>query len=758
MRHVAKAKKEGSAGGRKLVTYEEKRDPALTTEPFGSDVPEAAQSTTVGSFVVHQHDATRMHFDLRLEMGGTLSSFAVPKGPTLDPEAKHLAVNTEDHPIEYLDFEDVIPDGQYGAGAMIAWDRGKVTYLEGPAETQKPKGKLDFVLSGMKLHGRFALVKLKKGDKEWLLLKKKDGQEDPGHEIITEKPRSVLSGLTVEELLTRDARIEDVETRARAFGAAWREQDEGREHAERNERSVRADDPHGSNGAFGPLAWTRPRLLSPKGTSPRAHVALGGLRAFAEKTERGARIIVDDGTARDVSSYYPELLRALDALPSRSLTLDGEIVFFTGGGVVSMAQLTPRLALLSGGDARGAVRDHPATFVAFDVLRVGNTDVRGATLTKRLALLSSIVPELGFVRRAPESGDPAPFHVFANAHGLPGVVVREDGEPYAAEWAFLPAKEAGQPFSVQDHGKGGALTLRTAKVTNRQKIFFPELGITKGEVVDYYVQIAPFLLPYLQDRPLVVVRYPDGIHGKSFFQWNVPQTSPSWMRHVEVPSDDGRKKHAFLVDDLASLVHVVNLGAIPLHILAFREGGRMICDFFTVDFDVKEAGLARALPILKTLRELLTATGLTGFPKTSGQTGMHVLVPLGPGQSFDVGRALCELFGRLLVSRHPEDATMERVTGRREGKVFIDVGQTGPSRTIVSPYALRATPEATVSMPLDWDSALTLDTPSRFTVRTAPETVRAHGCPMRALLTETPDVAGAVARLSELLGAKPGSR
>ncbi len=737
MRHVAKAKKSAgdAAPPRKLVTYEEKRNPALTTEPFGGDVAEgeAAQSTTVGSFVVHQHDATRMHFDLRLEMGGTLSSFALPKGPTLDPDTKHLAVNTEDHPIEYLDFEDVIPDGQYGAGAMIAWDRGKVTYLEGPAEKQKPTGKLDFVLSGMKLHGRFALVKLKKGDKAWLLLKKKDGQEDPGHDIIASQPRSVLSGMTVQELVTRDARIADAEARARTLGVP-------------------------GTGNEANVVWTRPRLTSLKGKAPHAHLALGGLRAFAEKTERGARIVVDDGTARDVSIYYPELLRALDALPARAITLDGEIVFLTGGGDVSMAQLGPRLALLSVGDARGAVRDHPATFVAFDVLRVGDTDVRGAKLTERLALLASLLPELGFVRRAPEAEDPAPFHVFAKSRGLPGVLVREGGDPYAADWAFMPAVEAGQPFSVQDHGKGGALTLRTAKVTNRQKIFFPELQVTKGEVVDYYVQIAPVLLPYLQDRPLVVVRYPDGIHGKSFFQWNVPQTSPSWMRHVEVPSDDGRKKHAFLVDDIASLVHVVNLGAIPLHILAFREGARTICDFFTVDFDVKETGLARALPILKTLRELLLAAGLTGFPKTSGQTGMHVLVPLGPGQSFDVGRTLCEIFGRLLVSHHPRDATMERVTGKREGKVFIDVGQTGPSRTIVSPYALRATPEATVSMPLTWDAALALDTPARFTVRTAPALVHEHGCPMRGLLTEKPDVAGAVARLSELLGAKPGSR
>jgi bifunctional non-homologous end joining protein LigD len=744
MRHVAKPGKEKSSRvgpantGRPLSTYEQKRDPGLTTEPFGGDVADGVTATRVGSFVVHQHDATRMHWDLRLEIGGTLASFAIPKGPTLDPEAKHLAVNTEDHPIEYLDFEDTIPEGQYGAGAMIVWDRGSVTYLDQPAETQKPKGKLDFVLSGMKLRGRFALVKLKKGVEEWLLLKKKDGQEDAAHDILSAQPRSVLSGLTVKELPQRGALVLGLEGQARALGVAVKS---------------------GSSVETGKLGWTRPRLVQKAAPSGHVHLALGGVRAFAVKDVRGARIIVDDGTARDVSIYYPELLRTLDALPANAFALDGEIVFLGGGGDVKMQSLGPRLELLAAGDMRGATRDFPATFVAFDVLRVGEADLSHAPLRDRLALLAALVPELGFIRRAPEAeGDPAAFVAFARSRGLPGAIVRSAEDDYAAEWSFLPAAQAGQPFTVQDHGKGGALTLRSARVTNRQKVFFPELGITKGEVVDYYVQIAPVLLPFLADRPLVVVRYPDGIHGKSFFQWNVPQTSPSWLRHVEITSDDGRKKHAFLVDDLPSLIHVVNLGAIPLHILGFREGTRTHCDFFTVDFDVKEAGLGRALPMLKTLRSLLESAGLRGFPKTSGQTGMHVLVPLGPLQSFDVGRALCELFGRLLVAEHPNDATMERVTGRREGKVFIDVGQTGPSRTIVSPYALRATPQATVSMPISWEQAVELDAPSRFTVRTAPALVREHGCAMKDLLLEKPDVGAAVTRLSELLGAKPGSR
>src|SRR5688572_16116750 len=173
-----------------LERYRDKRDPTRTNEPFGAERISSPQETWRGDFVVHQHGARRMHWDLRIEMGGTLKSFAVPRGPSLDPVDKRLAVQTEDHPIEYLDFEDVIPEGNYGAGPMIVWDIGRVQYLEQPAEAGEQKGKLDFLLFGQKLKGRFALVLTGKnkdpelgGQRQWLLLKKPDQHSRAGTDV-----------------------------------------------------------------------------------------------------------------------------------------------------------------------------------------------------------------------------------------------------------------------------------------------------------------------------------------------------------------------------------------------------------------------------------------------------------------------------------------------------------------------------------------------------------------------------------------------
>src|SRR5215471_17180655 len=207
-----------------LDTYRRKRDPSRTNEPFAAERIDSPAASMVGAFVVHLHDARRRHWDLRLQIGGTLKSFAVPRGPSLDPKDKRLAVNTEDHPLEYVDFEDVIPEGNYGAGAMIAWDMGRVRYLEPPVAGVE-KGKLDFLLSGYKLLGRFALVHT--GDRkgrapeeknQWLLIKKEDAHSSPDRDIIDELPESVLSGLTVEQLAGRADVTRSLESFAAGLG------------------------------------------------------------------------------------------------------------------------------------------------------------------------------------------------------------------------------------------------------------------------------------------------------------------------------------------------------------------------------------------------------------------------------------------------------------------------------------------------------------------------------------------------------------
>jgi bifunctional non-homologous end joining protein LigD len=251
-----------------------------------------------------------------------------------------------------------------------------------------------------------------------------------------------------------------------------------------------------------------------------------------------------------------------------------------------------------------------------------------------------------------------------------------------------------------------------------------------------------------------MVRYPDGIRGKSFYQWNVPHGTPDWLRRAVLVRDEDpdaepekREKVTFLLDDVDALVYLANLGTIPLHVLACREETRHFCDFLTLDFDIGEHPFERAVVLALTLREILDEVGMVGYPKTSGQKGLHVLVPLGPGVPFEAAKLLCELFGRLVVERHPKIATLERRVDQRGGRALVDIGQTGPSRTIVAPYSVRAWPGATVSTPLYWEEVHVALDPRRFTLLTVPARIAESGDPLQGLLDERPDVATAVQTL-----------
>jgi bifunctional non-homologous end joining protein LigD len=292
-------------------------------------------------------------------------------------------------------------------------------------------------------------------------------------------------------------------------------------------------------------------------------------------------------------------------------------------------------------------------------------------------------------------------------------------------------------------------------VTNRHKVFWPDDGYTKGDLCDYYAAIAPAMLPYLDGRPIVLVRYPDGINGKNFFQWHVPAGTPDWIRRLQIrdPEDQSHKgpKTVFLVDSVDGLVHIANLGCIPIHVLAARERSLDECDFLTVDFDIGERPFADAVTLALELKSLLDEIGLAGYPKTSGQKGLHVLVPVGPGISFDAAKLLVELLGRLVTSKHPDIATMERRVSKRGPRVFVDTGQTGRSRTIVAPYSLRAVPGATASTPLFWNEVHAGLDPARFNLASVPVRVAELGDPMRGFLDQRPDIQSALVRISSRL-------
>ena len=855
----------GSAARDPLGTYRDKRDPSRSNEPFAAARPRAS-ATLQGRFVVHLHAATRRHFDLRLEIGSTLKSFAVPRGPSLDPKEKRLAMNTEDHPLEYLEFEDVIPEGNYGAGPMIVWDRGRVRYLEGSAEEGLARGKLDFELAGFKLRGRFALVhsgaRRKPGvaENQWLLLKKEDAFSAEPARAAAEDERSIVSGLLVEEL---DRRAEiSIELEADA--------------ARRGAREARVD----ASGLGPMLCSTGDAPLDDPGWI--YELKLDGARILAQKT--GPSVALRDRPGRLASRSFPEIVSALAALPAEGFVLDGEIVAFDEHGRPSFQRLASRLMAARPEEIAAAAAETPVVYVVFDLLALGSRRLTDLPLVERKALLERLVRGRGLVRALDHiEGSGQALYDLCRAEALEGIVAKRASSRYqpgkrSPDWVKVKCErdedfvvvgwEAGRGsraklgalrlasrdgdgwvlrgkvgsglgraslrelekrltaleietcpaaggltpsrgevhharpelvVSVRFSGwtddgmlrapvfRGvrddlepesctvappaaealdfdalpapGSLSVSRVAITNPNKVFWPAEGYTKRDLAEYYAAVAPVMLPFLRDRPVLLVRYPDGIEGKSFYQWRPPPGAPSWLKSLELRDDEpgedratgDKSKNVFLLDDLDALLYVVNLGCIPIHVLASRSGDLESGDFFTVDFDVGRSSLREAVTLGLTLRELLSAVGLVGYPKTSGQTGLHVLVPVGPGVSFDTTRTLAELFGRLLELRHPKLATTERRIERRGARVFVDTGQTGRSRAIVAPYSVRAVAGATVSTPLAWEELHSALDPRRFDIVSVPQRVAERGDPMSGLLDERPDMGGLLARIEGLV-------
>jgi bifunctional non-homologous end joining protein LigD len=788
---------------------------------------------------VHCHDASRLHYDLRLQVGGVLESFAVPKGPSLRLDDRRLAVHTEAHPLRYLDFEGVIPEGNYGAGAMIVWDRGRVSYPRDSAEEGLEKGALSFELDGFKLKGRFSLVRPAKQDgkqDQWLLIKRDDAfvSED---DVTESRPRSVLSGMTVQDLGNARRLYDEALEEAAAAGAK-----KGEVHASRVTPMLCTLDDVPVDRA----GWIY-------------ELKLDGVRILADRSGTEARLFYR--THRSATVSFPEIVEALKTLLAKDVVLDGEIITFDEEGLPSFQKLGRRVHARRAGDIRLLRDATPVVFVVFDILRLGDYDLRKVPLFKRKSLLHKVIPGGAGVIRTLDyfEDDGSALLSFCEARGLEGLVAKRRDAAYRAgprrtgKWVkvkrvreddfivsghttgkgsrkrlgalelasfqngelrpcgrvgsglsdqeidvLLPRLEAAEPMVVRvryagwteegnlrhpvylgmrndvtpedvvlvpkpddatmlddiDTAEAGTdRVVGKARLTNQSKVFWPDDGITKGDLCDYYEAVAPVLLPHLCDRPVTLVRFPDGIDGKSFFQWRIPKQAPPWLRSLQLRSEeeDGKEVSTILVNDLSSLMYVANLGCIPLHIIASRAGALDTCDFLTLDLDVELASLETAIPIALTIRDVLEEVGLRGFPKTSGKTGLHVLVPLGDGLPFDVAKQLLELIARIVLQRHPAHATMERRKDKRGARVLIDVGQTGRHRTIVAPYSVRAIPGAPVSTPLSWEEvSLSMD-PSFFNVFTVPERVLSSGDPMAGALSVELDLDETLAQLAELI-------
>jgi bifunctional non-homologous end joining protein LigD len=294
-------------------------------------------------------------------------------------------------------------------------------------------------------------------------------------------------------------------------------------------------------------------------------------------------------------------------------------------------------------------------------------------------------------------------------------------------------------------------------ITNASKVFWPGEGYTKGDLVGYYQGVGGWLVPYLRDRPLVLTRYPDGIGGKSFYQKDAPAWAPAWVRRVRVASPHaGRAIEYFVVDDVETLRYVANTGTIPLHPWASRVGSLDRPDWCVLDLDPKGAPFADVVAVARTLRSILDGLELPSYVKTSGATGLHILLPLGARYTYDEARAFARLLATLAVESRPDIATIARLLRTRGGKVYVDFGQNASGQTIVAPFSVRPLPGAPVSCPLRWDEVGPGLDPRRFTIATMPARLEKVGDPLGPVLGGAIDIAAALERIGRVHGGRGG--
>jgi len=832
-----------------LSAYRAKRSADATPEPAGVLPPQ--DRGPGGLFVVHKHAASHLHYDVRLEWGGVLRSWAVPKGPSRNPADKRLAVFVEDHPLEYGDFEGIIPEGNYGAGAVIVWDRGQWVPLEDPVEGLQ-KGKLLFDLRGHKLKGRWTLVKIKKGQKEWLLIKERDGQVSlQGDEF---PQGSVLSGLTVEEVKAGKDPSEAVRAELARLKAP--------------RRAVHAKDVSPMLAETAERAFTKPGWLF--------ELKLDGWRIIAEKDGTVARLWSRNG--HDLTAAFPEIVKALGALRYGALLLDGEVVVHDAQGLPSFQRLQQRVRLSKVPDILRAAVEQPAVLYCFDLIAAEGFDLRGLALEDRKRVLAPLLPAAGAVKYLDHfAAEGEALYHQVERMGLEGIMAKRAESPYrsrrSADWLKIRADRVddfvvvglsrpkgsrtgfgslhvaqytgtqlvyagsvGSGFddgelaavrgAFEDHslaappctgpvpraGKGDTwveplvvcevrfkeitddgllrhpvfLRFRTDKppkdcvrrprdnpvetaapaaapspaarpakraktftLSNLEKVFWPEEGYTKGDLIAYYRAIAPWLLPYLADRPLVLTRYPDGIGGKSFFQKDAPGYAQDFVRTVTMWSADSeRDLDYFVVDDAEQLVYIANMAAIPLHIWGSRVATLETPDWCILDLDPKGAPFADVVKVARAIKGLCDDIAWPAYVKTSGSSGLHVLLPLGRRCTFEQARQLGGLLSKLVAAELHDIATVIRQVHKREGKVYLDYVQNGHGRLLAAPFSVRPVPGAMVSAPLLWKEVNASLDLAAFTIRTMPARMaKLKKDPLLPVLEEAPDLPDILARL-----------
>jgi bifunctional non-homologous end joining protein LigD len=763
----------------KLGAYRGRRDPGATPEPF----PSGRGSRSLGRpvFVVQRHAARALHYDFRLERDGVLQSWAVPKGVPLEPGTQHLAVHVEDHPLEYAAFEGEIPKGQYGAGTIEIWDRGTYELIE-----EKRDGGLTVRLHGERLEGTWALVPagLSGEEKNWLIVRKRD-QAEPVPRGPARRYQPMLASLAAELPVGPGWFFEPKWDGYRVL-AYLREGEVELRSRRDNELTER----------FADVVRAIPRAVR----SPNC--VLDGEVCALDQSGRSSFSLMQQGRGRLV--YYvfdvleidgePVLGRPLrerrhrleELLERRSQVVRLSEAFDDGEALLEAARAQGLEGVMAKRAAGVYEQKRSRSWLKVKVRPDQEFVVAGYTRGQgRRARLGSLVLAVyehdrlrwvgnvgtGFteqtleelLRRLRELEHPdSPFPEAPKMPRVrkadvvwvePELVVQVD----FAEWthdghlrapSFLGLREDKRPEEVRrevpavepvpaEIRKGR----RVLKLSNLDKLFWPDEGITKGDLLAYYRSVAPVLVPHLKDRPFTMKRYPDGWSGGHFFQKDAPKHMPDWIptRAFRSTSRESREKRTVsypLVNDELALLWMVNMGCIDMNAWYSRVDKPARPDFVLFDLDPSpDVGFPETVEVALLVRAMLNGVGLRSFAKTSGADGMHVLVPIARRWTYDDTRAFAEIVARALVSTHRGLVTTEWRKAKRHG-VLIDANQNGEGKTIAAVYSVRPNEGAPVSTPLRWDEVSPSLDPATFTMEVVLDRVERHGDLFEGVLTE----------------------
>jgi bifunctional non-homologous end joining protein LigD len=761
-----------------LKEYRRKRDPKKTPEPFTGK-----REGKEPIFVVQRHAARSLHYDFRLERDGALASWAVPKGVPLEPGQQHLAVHVEDHPLDYATFEGEIPKGEYGAGTVEIWDKGTYELLE-----EKPNGGLTVRLNGERLQGVWSLVPahLSGQEKNWLILRKRDEDgaapaREPARRRYTpmlatlaeDVPRGAGSSFEVKwdgyralayleggdaTLISRNgndltARFSSV---AKEVVKAIKTPDcvlDGEVCA--LDESGRASFSAMQQGKPGtPIVYYVFDVLEVEG-EPVIDLPLverrKRLERLLDKRNRTVRLseTFDDGRAL----YEAAKQQRLEGIMAKRL----ESRYFPGKRTRDWLKIKTHgeQELVIAGYTKGTGR-RASSFGSLvlgyyrgnELVYAGNvgTGFNSREIEKLLDKLRPLrrdtppfreVPKMPKVRK----GDV----IWVEPELVAEVEFAEwthDGRLRAPSYKGLRedkrAEEVRRELPVADQVKKGN---RELKLSNLDKVFFPVEGITKGDLIEYYRTVAPALVPHLKDRPFTMIRYPDGIEGKHFFQKDAPSHMPDWIptfrAHVSTRQSPRQKKWVSfpLVNDELALLWMVNMGCIDMNTWYSRVDKPDRPDWVLFDLDPSpDVGFAETVQVALLVKQALDAFGLVGFPKTSSAEGMHVLVPVERRYTYDDTRQFAEIVAGAIARTHRGLATTEWTKAKRRG-VLIDANQNGEGKTIASVYSVRPRPGAPVSTPLRWEEVNEKLDPLSFTMEVVLERVRRHGDLFEGVLT-----------------------